>query len=505
MYQVVIVDDEPLIVDGLKNAIDWEGYHFEIVYAVTDPMKALEYIKRNGVHLLITDISMPEITGIELIKAAKKANPLLSILVLSAYDNFEYVRAALRYGAENYLLKPLDPDELGESIRQIVRHMREREQLSDTYGLNMLTFRSNFTEHWVKNAFSGNELKTRASLLGINLDVDNYTVLIFSSIDQSPQKMSQFFDFLLSSLMGRFLGHFYFETPSRLVCIVSAVRPDIQSPSAFIIALSESTSLMQIPMFIASGNTVAHYTEVSDSYQNAYSLLFLNYTCYTYISSESLVVSQEILDVIHQSFRVMDLSSYLQSLEALFLAAEDIRTACSYAVVAASWFLLQLGKEINDVLDKFPHLVGILRTFPSHLSPMEDFRTYIVSLARECYLLTTNSHPSMYPCVDAVIKAIHEFSDKDISLKTLATKLNVSPSYLGNIFRQQTGSYFNDYLTEARLQFAADLIQHTDMKMKDIVEKVGFSSQTYFNRTFKRYYNLSPVAYRRKVKLDSLS
>ena len=111
---------------------------------------------------------------------------------------------------------------------------------------------------------------------------------------------------------------------------------------------------------------------------------------------------------------------------------------------------------------------------------------------------------SMYPMVDAVIKNIHEFSDKDISLKTLASKLNVTPSYLGTVFHQQTGYYFNDYLTDARLKYAAHLLEHTDMKIKDIVDKIGFSSQTYFNRSFKRYFDTSPISYRREKKIGSL-
>ena len=140
MYQAVIVDDEPFIVDGLKNSINWEGYHFEIACAVTNPLKALEYIQHNNVQLLITDVSMPEMDGLELLKKAKELNPLLSVIVLSAFDHFEFVRTALRYGAENYLLKPLDPDELSDAISQIVNHMQEREQLSNTYGQAMLSF-----------------------------------------------------------------------------------------------------------------------------------------------------------------------------------------------------------------------------------------------------------------------------------------------------------------------------------------------------------------------------
>lgn len=118
--------------------------------------------------------------------------------------------------------------------------------------------------------------------------------------------------------------------------------------------------------------------------------------------------------------------------------------------------------------------------------------------------LLSKMQQSMSPMVDAVIKTIHEFSDKDISLKTLAARLNVTPSYLGTVFHQQTGYYFNDYLTDARLKYAANLLENSDMKIKDIVDKIGFSSQTYFNRSFKRYFDTSPINYRRDKKIGAL-
>jgi len=149
MYRVLIVDDEPFVIEGMKTAIDWTGFNFEICCSTTNPLHALEYLENNPVDLLITDISMPQMDGLELIQRVRKINSLISILVLSAYDNFEYVRTAMRHGAENYLLKPLNPDELGESISRIVSHLKERSTLSNTYGSMMLTFRSIFTESWV--------------------------------------------------------------------------------------------------------------------------------------------------------------------------------------------------------------------------------------------------------------------------------------------------------------------------------------------------------------------
>lgn len=106
--------------------------------------------------------------------------------------------------------------------------------------------------------------------------------------------------------------------------------------------------------------------------------------------------------------------------------------------------------------------------------------------------------------IDVVIHAIQSFSDKNLSLKTIAARLNVSPSYLGAMFRQQTGMYFNDYLAKARIDYAMKLLSTTDLKVKDIVEKCCFASQTYFNRSFKRFYGTSPANYRRNLKMRDL-
>ena len=115
---------------------------------------------------------------------------------------------------------------------------------------------------------------------------------------------------------------------------------------------------------------------------------------------------------------------------------------------------------------------------------------------------TRGQHPAedrrpLSPIVESVLSAIEKGDNRDISLKTLAARYKVSPSYLGTIFRQQTGMYFNDALAEARLTQAARLLRETDARVRDIVERTGFSSQTYFNRSFKRRFGLSPLSYRR--------
>ncbi|BCJ93261.1 hypothetical protein acsn021_08300 [Anaerocolumna cellulosilytica] len=501
MYQAVIVDDEAFIVEGLKNAIDWEGYHIEIACAVTSPVLALDYLKNNQVHLLITDVSMPEMDGLSLLKQAKELLPLLSVIVLSAYDHFEYVRTSLRYGAENYLLKPLDPDELADTISQLVNHMQEREELSKTYGRAMLNFRSTFIENWVKNSLSTEDLRTRAGLLGIDLEAGHFFSVIFSSLNANSSTMSRFFDHLLSYLPGSYLGHFYFANPTCLVCVFTALDPQSLDTSVFLKDIIKASAHLRLPVFASSGNTVKHFSEVPLSYQQAAAYQFLKYTpipIHIYEESKSL---EAFLLKFQAAYETGNPDTVLQVLDTLYTGKIPAPFSATLSKAILSVLLAHLNLEPEDMILQHPDLLQLLKDFPSPGSTVTDYKGYMAEFYKYLHSLDDMIKQSMYPCVDAVIKALEKFQDKDISLKTLAHKLNVTPSYLGTIFKQQTGYYFNDYLTEARLLHAAHLIEHTDMKMKDIVERVGFSSQTYFNRSFKRFYNVSPVAFRRQKKV----
>lgn len=510
MYQAVIVDDEPLIVEGLVKAIEWNGFHVEISLATTDPLAARDYILANPVHIVITDVSMPVLNGLQLIQAIKEAKPSIYAIVLSAYDNFEYARTALRYGAENYLLKPLDPDELSDAVSQVISHIKEREQLNITYGRSMMTFRNAFTEQWLKNLLSNAELSTKADLLGINLDAPSFTVAVFSCREDSGTEMSRFFDFFLQHLPGHYTGNFFFETPLRLVGVLSPISREEPGVGTFLIPILKSAASNGIQVFASAGCAVRECCQVHQSYQQASRFSFLEHSRLPFLFYQEVTGLNE---EARKSLAAYDAGSAGGTcFDSLFQNYDPV--LCCYHILAER--IAMLCKKDYELQEKSPELAGSLLNLPlgghpgmeaSSMTLQESRKAYqdfTLSFLKDSDPLLARMQQSMYPMVDAVIKTIHEFSDKDISLKTLAARLNVTPSYLGTVFHQQTGYYFNDYLTDARLKYAAHLLENTDMKIKDIVDRIGFSSQTYFNRSFKRYYDTSPIQYRRDKKIGAL-
>lgn len=498
MYQAVLVDDEAFVIEGLVNSIDWVGFNFEIAFTATDPLEALEFLQSHPAHLLITDISMPKMDGIRLIREVKAINPLISILVLSAYDTFDYVRSAMRHGAENYLLKPLNPEELSDSISAIVEHLKERNELSDIYGPSMLTFRSSFVENWVKGTLSDDEFLARAELLGINLQLENYTVILFTTTGQNGHNMSLLFDHLLSLFVGAYLSHFYFETPYRLVCIVSYTGGSDGIP-LLLSEIEKIRPILDFSFFVCAGDTVDNYEEVCNSYHNASKYLALQYTPITSLNCGSLSIPLVNRRIIEQDFLEVDEEDYLSRIYKLIDTAPNSTKCMTYQLAVTSWGVNQTLTD--QALD--PALKSLLPFIVCDASDRDTTKAFLRQLFQAVKAILAERRQlqsASYPFVDAVIEAVHDFANKDISLKTLAAKLGIHPSYLGSIFHQQTGYYFNDYLNEERLKYAAEMMENSSHKLKDIVDMAGFSSQTYFNRLFKRKYGTPPNVYRREAR-----
>lgn len=498
MYQAVIVDDEPYTVKDLVHAIDWGGFQLEIGCAATDPVKALDYILANPVSIVITDIAMPKLDGLELIKRIKQAKPYIYVVVLSAYDNFEYARTALRYGAENYLLKPIDTNELSDTISQIAGHIQMREQLNSTYGQAMMTFRNAFTEQWARNLLSNSEFITKARLLGINLEAPAFTVIIFTCSRGTSDMMSKFFDLLLHHLPGQFTGNFFFETPTRLAGVLSPSSDEGMEIADFVKHLVRESMTGGMRIFASAGCTVTHYSDVYQSYSQASLHTWLEHTkllCYFYQQKSGL--EEQARAALRQYEK--NPAGEAAAVRKLF----DKYSGFSCMICLLTLRMNSLCSEEFRLSEDFNNMRQMLSGLPG---PGDDGRmlSFTMEFLHFSDMLLEKIRQAMSPCVDTVIKMMHHFDDRDISLKTLAAKLNVSSSYLGTIFHQQTGSYFNDYLAEIRLKKAAELLENTNLKIKDIVEKTGFSSQPYFTRSFKRYYNTSPANYRRERSIDKL-
>ena len=186
MYRVIIVDDEPVIRRGLRETIEWDALGLEVAGEAADGAEALKLIREIRPEILITDIRMPEMDGIELIREVKKLELNIKITILSGYSDYDYLKAAIRLGVDNYLLKPIDNDELISNLKNAVSEIEKEAAISLQIRQGTVLLRSNTLRRLVTGNISPEELKEKAEFLHIPLDAERYLCAVCSMNRQIP-------------------------------------------------------------------------------------------------------------------------------------------------------------------------------------------------------------------------------------------------------------------------------------------------------------------------------
>jgi len=185
MYKVLIVDDEPFILDGLPYVIDWEEHGAEIAASARSGEEALAILEQMTIHIVMTDIKMPGMDGLELIEQARSRGMNAKFIVLSGYDEFELVKKAVIYGVENYLLKPLEEEELSDTLLTTIEKLDHELHLSIQNKQNYSIVKENILYRWVSGQIGHEELASRAEFLGIKLDYNHFQAGIVSLVPAS--------------------------------------------------------------------------------------------------------------------------------------------------------------------------------------------------------------------------------------------------------------------------------------------------------------------------------
>jgi len=211
MYKVILVDDEPAILNSLRSVIPWEEYGFDTIKCVSNAEEALYYLQCHPVDLLITDIKMPQMNGIILMHRVSKRYKNIGYIVLTAYDEFEYAREALQLGAENYLLKPINVKELEFSVRKALDNLNSRRIAEQTLNSNYCVFKDNLLSRWLDGSIEESELRERAGIMSINIFCRNYCVVLLKLLEQSL-KINTFLDNIKHYLCSEYNCYYLIES-----------------------------------------------------------------------------------------------------------------------------------------------------------------------------------------------------------------------------------------------------------------------------------------------------
>ena len=501
MFRLMIADDEDAERMGIRFLLHKFGYTFEIREA-PDGMEALKGLGEFPADILVTDVKMPFLNGIELAAKVREQFPDMQIIFFSGYDDFEYVKQALSLQAVDYILKPVDPAEFNRVIGRVVeRLMREKEAITQNEAflksyviarlLNQVSYDKLIQEY-------GREqlgfLREYTRLIVIEFEEDVFGSVIsdikgFSNL--SGGMISGEFDFLdltpsqgVFFLKGMYLKEEYLQELAR--CIHLAVEKEFGKIC-----------------YLAVSGQIEGGEDMGNAYRQTERSLeerFFYQDSYVYPRRsqeprESVKISDgQLLQAIEKDVACRDGYSLRRNVEILMdVCRNNGFQSYIYTRFVCASLLKILGKELSDGKDRLAGLVEKLYSCGN----FTDLEALIWQVTEDVENLFQAGEDSPKRTIALVEQYIKEHYDQPLSLDLLAEKAFRTPHYLSSIFIQEKGIGINKYIKNIRMEKARELLKNTNMKISDICEQVGYGSVSYFCRSFRNEYGVTPEQYRR--------
>lgn len=530
MIKVMIVDDEPFIRQGLRILIPWEQYGYKVCDEAANGIEALELLEKQDFDLIITDIKMPKMGGIELIEYVNEhITNRIHFVILSGFYEFEFAKKAIKYGAQDYILKPVQKDEL---IRVLVDYKKKHDRLIKELKNKKIADRIIYDNH-LGHLLSGVYTEESLHYIKENLfdDIDlRYVFLQYDQADKSYSTLSHeekikrqnhLYDVLIELLKN---NHYHvYKEPS---------RNENEFAIGFIYArkLSDSVQLSEreyirllsidIKEKVKYGINLYIGQKEKDirTISNSYKMAKMIYSFYGVSNDIDIIYYDDIKNSISTDKYPVN-KDELDSLTRV-IEENDIEMIKKHIVSVYSYFKNWLGESeiikinLNYLLFNLINLTREMDADIDHeevhriiykwgndwtrvMSNIKNFREFALEFA--AYINQLRQH-SCGGVLKEVERDIIEDYSKNLSLKTLSEKYFINTAYLGQIFKKQFGMSFKDYLNNYRIERATELLIRTDDRIYLIANLVGFKNTDYFISKFVQLKGLTPLQFRKQFK-----
>ncbi|MDI4647473.1 response regulator [Cohnella hashimotonis] len=519
MLKAIIADDEPAILKGLRGIVQWEDYGIEIAGQACNGIEALELIEREQAAILITDIQMPEMSGLSLIKEAKRRGYPIRSIILSGYGDFGYVKEAIQLGIENYLLKPIVRDELCSTLMNLVEKINRELDRQNQLRSDSLILRNNILNRWLTNHISPAHLIERSDLLQIDLNAGQYLVCLFKILYERHHDIShrELISFASENICNEVLNRYgkvitFCDMNNHIVALFDDTTDLGPEPIRALLAECAATinKLLKCDVFITVGNRERSCDEVHNSYALAVELM--NYSLlmppnsivdHEQIAKESFVNNERIhLDDERfqqalaeknqdEAWRYIDdvFGRIVHSGEAPLLRAYPLVMDMLYRILNALRQIKVDAGTLFDIQDTvFIHLM--------RAKSLEELQSWLKTIVAKAIDKMNAADENWNPMIKRVLVYLDAHYAENVSLKTLSLAFNVNAAYLGQLFIKEKSETFSSYLNTMRIEKAIGLLTETNLELHEIAEKVGYANQSYFNIIFKKLTGLYPSKYR---------
>ncbi|WP_128894527.1 response regulator transcription factor [Longirhabdus pacifica] len=509
MYNVFIVDDEPIIVEGMKSIIHWEEYGLNIIgfaHNGKQALQALRSLQGEECHILITDIMMPEMNGLQLIQSIKQLYPEMKFILLSGYQEFDYVKQGITLGVENYLLKPIDEEELATTLQQTTQHLKKSVQRQDDRNV----LRDNTVWRWLNKDVDRKQLEERLSLYRIQQSLPQVTVAIMEADFTIPLTSDTLFEFrdaleIKTNSLCIIAPHQYF-----IFVWFGHNREEVKQDVMYVEEQMKAKEEVH-DFFITLGNTVMEEEQVFHSFEQIQKLrkarfaltaetnvITEKFAGHYFLSSDQSVGLNVNLEPIIGHALHYEYEAVEQSIHEMYDQIFDENVSMDTCNIVRGLTIEILSRLHAELGSKQHHFMS-LSTMVSHLMTVktkEQLKQQLLQYVQQMMREQEEQEGKMSPIIQSVIHYISNNLHEELSLKTLSQRFHVNTNYLGQLFQREVGSVFSEYVNHMRIEKAKSLLLQPQYKVGEIGKMVGYSDPTYFYKQFKKSIGCTPKEWR---------
>lgn len=517
MHTVLLVDDEIYARKGLRNLIDWNTYSYEVVDEANNGEDALHIIKQTQPDLVITDIRMPVLDGLELIrKVIEEEVRKPSFIIISGFDDFNYAQKAVRYGVHDFILKPIDEHELKATLVKLSDKLRQEKWLAYQKEQAMS---EGIIEALIKGEFSDTIIPEWAEQLKVAPEGIMYYAFIEFN-DDHPWQTRQALSLEekkksilkgIKHLMKESKPIYLYEHRGRFGLLLPKAdfAADLTDVGQLGVRLQNILSdKTGYPVYVYIGRKINKLSDLRDSFQTAKEALQ-----YKYMMSDSKVVVFD--EVCGESMNYMHIDQDLFRQLVEQIEKRDKQQLATIDIIFRDFQVKRFVPEaIKAAISQFVHaLIEIIKRMEGNEKELNSFEAIVSwhdmnlsldELKRLFIQFVTESGGLMERLrtnigkggIQKIKSYVEERFYENINLKKLAAEFYINPVYLGQLFKKTYGVYFNEFLLDIRINEAKKLLRQTDLRIYEIAEKVGFKNADYFVTQFEKLENMTPSEYR---------
>lgn len=535
MYKIIIVDDEPIVREGIRDRIQWADHGFECVGVSENGKEALDAVARLRPDVVLTDIYMPFMDGLELSRCIAEKYPRTKIIILTGYDDFEYAQQAVKLQVTDFILKPVTSAELREILDKLKVEMDEERgnqehlnQLKQQLNESLPLLKERFLERLASSTLNEWEITSKMAYFDIPLSGPLFLAIATDMDELRPEEQgtdNELYAFAVYNIIQEIMSNepasaVFRYKGNKVITILSgtgekgiyvraqelaeAIRASIKRYLSFTVTVGVGTichELKDIRHSCRASVAALEYRLLIGSDQ------VVSISDLENRSSKPLYDGTETEHVLISAIKTgtpedvdKSIGRLIGELKHASISIEQCYIRVLRTMLAVLQALLEIGCSEKELFGKETRLLTELYSFRS----LDEIEYWLKEMCGKAIkgVVETRKDISRNQMSEAVQFIHHNYDDTELSVKSVCSRIFMSASYFSSLFKAHTGKTFVEYVTSIRMEKAKELLKHSSLKTYEIAMKTGYQDAQYFSVLFKKYTGDTPTDYRQKMLAD---